>query len=147
MWFDAPIDPEYLTAGIEYSTDDSITWIRVGEMPYAAGYVVLGLNPNTFYTFRVISINHVGQANMHDIITARVYSTGSAEPPDVTGVQILGKGTDTTFVGRDCTITWTGVSAEAGTPAIIGYIVVGIWFQVLFHSPYRDWETDRKSVV
>lgn len=143
IWFDPPTSHyrNYSTCKIDYQGQSDSLWKYVASMPFADGYVVSGLTKNTYYTFRFTSINTSGQANTEDAVYYSIYSTGVNFPPDVTGLQVIGRGNDPTFVGRDCSFDWDDALVDPGSPAIIGY-VIEIW--VLEICVRRTHVTDSK---
>jgi sulfur carrier protein ThiS len=128
IWYSAPISSDYYTARIQYRKETESEWVTLATMPYASGYVVAGLDRETTYIFRIVSINSVGQSNTAQAVVMVANTSSIDYPPDVVGLEVVGQGTGNTFSGKDCTITWIPAYSEAGKVPILGY-VVEVWVE------------------
>lgn len=124
--FTPPNDYRYATTYI-YSIKESVN-VKLGESRDGSFYIH-DTPPGTQLTIKAVSISRTGsQADISQSPSATItvtVTTGNL-PPDVTGLELVGQGNDTEFVGKDAKFQWRNRGRTSGFGREdIGYETLG----------------------
>ncbi|MCC7202455.1 MAG: fibronectin type III domain-containing protein [Nitrospirae bacterium] len=110
--FTPPNDYRYQTARIYKVVGDMN--VPIGESREGAFYIH-DTPPGTELTIIVISVSRTGsQANISQAPSATITVSAGRLPPDVTGLELVGQGNDTEFVGKDAKFQWRDRGRTSG---------------------------------